>query len=220
MSKTEMRPARDKNHCWKCQSAPLGADLFCKTCHCIQPVNPNMDPFTRFGLHPAFEIDEDQVKTVHLQCMRKIHPDRFVTASPAEKTYAQEQAAALNAAMETLTDPLRRAEELLRLNGFLSDTNDQTAVSDPVFLMEMMDLQEELKNINDTHALVEMEACIKALWENAITNFKVLWPPQEIQPADPSLCQALEKLRYARKLELELRQLRARLRAQSPPAAE
>jgi len=73
-----------------------------------------------------------------------MHPDRFAAKSSKEKALSQAQATALNDAYETLTDPIKRAVYLLRHVGHQVDLDGAQTISDPVLLMEQMELREAL----------------------------------------------------------------------------
>lgn len=77
---------------------------------------------------------------------KRFHPDNFATASERDRLLAVQQAAQINDAYQTLKDPLRRAEYLLSLQGIEMNSEQQT-LQDPMFLMEQMELREELESV-------------------------------------------------------------------------
>lgn len=101
--------------------------------------------FELFGLPVAFEIDLEDLSLRYRDLQRTVHPDRFANASELEKRLSLQQTALINEAFQTLKSPLPRARYLLQLNDIILDDND-TAM-DPMFLMEQMELREELSEI-------------------------------------------------------------------------
>ena len=76
-----------------------------------------LNPFEIFGLVPKFELDEDQLQKKYLEVQRKVHPDRFASASDAEKRVAEQWAALINDAYHKLNDPVERGKLLCSMKG-------------------------------------------------------------------------------------------------------
>ena len=72
---------------------------------------------------------------------KELHPDRFASAPAAERVAALSKARALNDAYQTLKKPVPRAEYLLARAGVTIGDNERL---DPAFLMEILELREEL----------------------------------------------------------------------------
>jgi len=106
-------------------------------------IKPPEDYFTLFDLLPAYDLDPAVLAVRYRALQRSTHPDRFANASPAERRRAVERTAELNTAFQTLKDPMRRARHLLTLQGVNTDDETDT-VMDPGFLMEQMELREQL----------------------------------------------------------------------------
>ncbi|KAA3612833.1 MAG: hypothetical protein DWQ01_03785 [Planctomycetota bacterium] len=101
------------------------------------------DPFARLGLLRAFRVVEGDLVEAHRAASLRWHPDRFALAGEAARLQAEDEMALLNEAFDILKDPIRRAEALLTLEGFRkSETTDMS--SSPEFLMEMMELKEQV----------------------------------------------------------------------------
>lgn len=110
----------------------------------MQPT-PAKTHFELFGLPRSFEVDLQDLSLRYRDLQRTVHPDRFANASEQEKRLSLQQTALINEAFQTLKSPLSRARYLLQLNGISLDDND-TAM-DPGFLMEQMELREELGEV-------------------------------------------------------------------------
>ena len=105
-----------------------------------------MDYFTLFGLSAQYQVDIPALTTRFQDLQRQYHPDKFASATPAEQLASVQQSATINQAWQTLRNPLARAEYLLSLHGF-DLTSEQHTVRDTAFLMEQLELREELDEI-------------------------------------------------------------------------
>ena len=69
-----------------------------------------MSPFEIFGLKPQFRIDKQKLDEKYFEIQKKVHPDRFASASDAEKRVAQQWATLINDAYQKLSDPIQRGK--------------------------------------------------------------------------------------------------------------
>ncbi|MBL0219084.1 MAG: Fe-S protein assembly co-chaperone HscB [Myxococcales bacterium] len=99
------------------------------------------EPFTLLGFAPSFEIDLSALEKAFFEKSKELHPDRYATAPAAERVAALSKARALNDAYQILKKPVPRAEYLLQRAGVTIGANEQL---DPTFLMEILELREEL----------------------------------------------------------------------------
>jgi molecular chaperone HscB len=110
------------------------------------PVELSSNHFELFGLPLSFELDRGRLDARYRELQRQVHPDRFASASDQQRRISMQQAARLNEAYQVLKDPLRRGRYLLELRG--QDFDDQQqSLRDTAFLMEQMDLREELEAV-------------------------------------------------------------------------
>jgi molecular chaperone HscB len=105
-----------------------------------------MDYFSLFNLPIDYQIDIAALAPRYQELQRQYHPDRFAAASESEQMQAMQTATTVNQAYQTLKHPLRRAEYILSLQGF-DVQNEQQTMHDTVFLMEQLELREELDAI-------------------------------------------------------------------------
>jgi molecular chaperone HscB len=99
------------------------------------------DPFSLFGLAPAFELDEAELAERHRELSRALHPDRHVGTASSQRRAALGKAIEVNQAHRLLRDPLSRAEALLALHGLSSET---AGPAEQGLLLEIMELREAL----------------------------------------------------------------------------
>jgi molecular chaperone HscB len=81
---------------------------------------PNLSKnfFQFFGLEQKLGVDLEALQKRFYELSRQWHPDRFGRKSPAEQAEALEATAILNDGYRTLKDPVKRAEYLLKEEGF------------------------------------------------------------------------------------------------------
>lgn len=101
--------------------------------------------FELFGLEPGFRVDQSALAGRYRELQKVLHPDRFVTGSERERRLSVQSASLVNEAFRTLRDPLLRARYLLSLQG--TGTDDNQTTTDAEFLMEQMELREELADV-------------------------------------------------------------------------
>jgi len=108
----------------------------------------NANYFALFGLEPEFRLDLGQLAIRYRELARQVHPDRFADAPAREQRLAVEESARLNEAYQTLKSPSLRARYLLSLHG--EQVPLETTVQDPAFLMQQMELREELQALQES----------------------------------------------------------------------
>lgn len=111
--------------------------------------------FELFGLESTFNLDLTALESNYRKIQSASHPDRFVTASPADKLHSMQTATLANEAYQTLKSPACRAKYLLELQGINAIAETNTAMSAD-FLMQQMEWRETLE-------VAKTEKNIKAL---------------------------------------------------------
>lgn len=109
-------PAHGEGHhlCWSCREE-IGKGPFCLSCVKIQRLGEQENYFSIFGLELKYNIDQKRLKESFYELSKKLHPDFFTTASETERLYARDNSAIINKGLETLSDPIKRADYLLGL---------------------------------------------------------------------------------------------------------
>jgi molecular chaperone HscB len=119
--------------------------------------------FELFQLPARFEVDMDALDAAYREIQGRVHPDRFVNASDAEKRVAMQWATRANEAYQTLRHPQKRAQYLCELHGVDLQTESNTAM--PMdFLMQQMELREALADARaakDAAALDKLDAQVR-----------------------------------------------------------
>ena len=101
--------------------------------------------FELFQMPVMFEIDTQQLDAAYREVQGRVHPDKFVTATDAEKRVAMQWATRANEAYQTLKNPLKRAMYLCELNGVDLATESNTTMP-TAFLMQQIEWLEQLEN--------------------------------------------------------------------------
>ncbi|HEA26230.1 MAG TPA: Fe-S protein assembly co-chaperone HscB [Ectothiorhodospiraceae bacterium] len=104
--------------------------------------------FELFGLPVQFELDIGSIAQRYRELQRATHPDQFASGTEQEQRLAVQQAAQVNDAYQTIKSPLKRAQYLLQLKGNPLDETDTQM--DMGFLMQQMEMREELENVPNT----------------------------------------------------------------------
>ncbi|WP_145513803.1 co-chaperone HscB [Yersinia massiliensis] len=169
-----------------------------------------MDYFTLFGLPASYQVDGTQLTTRYQELQRQFHPDRFANQPERERLASLQQAATINDAYQTLKHPLKRAEYMLSLQGF-DLSNEQHTMHDTAFLMEQLELREELDAIErqpDAEAQLVAFNDRLALMTRTRTQQMV---EQLAQQQWESAADTVRKLRFLDKLQQQVEQLEERL---------
>lgn len=194
--------------CWSCKGPVASRALFCHTCGAVQAPG-STDHFTRLGLAPSFDIDDDKLEKQYLGFQRVLHPDRFAGKPAKERAMAEAQAVALNEAYETLDDPLKRATYLLRLKGVLSEAAADKTVNDPALLMEAMEKREALSEAESVDAIEKLTVDAAGDAIQMLSEISKAFADDDLAAANRSVL----RLKYLRKFLEEARLRRAALEA-------
>jgi molecular chaperone HscB len=119
--------------------------------------------FELFNLPARFDLDMGALDAAYREVQGRVHPDRFISATDAEKRVAMQWATRANEAYQTLKNPMKRAQYLCEINGVDLKTESNTAM--PMdFLMQQMEWREELgdaRAARDAEALDALDAQVR-----------------------------------------------------------
>ncbi|MEE9332410.1 MAG: Fe-S protein assembly co-chaperone HscB [Methylophilaceae bacterium] len=122
--------------------------------------------FTFFKLSPAFNIDTVVLKQNYRAIQSESHPDRFVSATPAEKLQSMQLATLANEAYQILKKPSSRAQYILQLQGI--DATQETNTSMPAdFLMQQMEWREALEDLKAEKNIDGLESLLDEMRQEA-----------------------------------------------------
>lgn len=131
-----------------------------------------MNYYEFYNFQPKFFIDEDLLKKQFYQYSKDFHPDFHALKSEDEQQKMLELSTLNNKAFFVLKSLNTRLEYLLKLNQVLVD--DEKYSLPPDFLMEMMDINEEIMelefdpNPDKIQSLILQEKAMQNELENEI----------------------------------------------------
>ncbi|MNS75914.1 Co-chaperone protein HscB [compost metagenome] len=169
-----------------------------------------MDYFTLFGLPVRYLVDGSLLASRYQDLQRQFHPDRFASQPERERLMALQQAATINEAYQTLKHPLKRAEYMLSLHGF-DLGNEQHTLRDTAFLMEQLELREELDAIERKAEAESLLADFGARVNKTVKQRTALMVQQLDNQQWPEAADTVRKLRFLDKLQQQVEQLEEKL---------
>jgi molecular chaperone HscB len=121
-----------------------------------------MDPFATLGLPRRYQLDARQLETNYRELQRVLHPDRHGSAPASQRRMNLLKAVEVNEAYRALKNEVTRAEALLAL--YAAGAPSEAGQEDPEFLMEVLELREEL---SEAHAAGDV-AAVRAMADRAL----------------------------------------------------
>lgn len=122
--------------------------LICSQCGA--PLAADLDLFAALGMPRLLQIDTADLEEAYHGLGRRIHPDRFVSASPELRDASLRATALVTKAYRTLRDPVSRGLYWLELHGHNLATNNKQVPPDLAELV--FDVQEELSELRMARA--------------------------------------------------------------------
>jgi len=117
--------------CWQCGTPDAGS-LFCRYCDGLQA--PTLDYFSFFGIDRRLKVDTEHLTQQYYTLSRLLHPDKYTNRSEVERRNSLDATAILNDGYRILKDPIKRAEYVLRGEGF--EIGEQRSKDVPPELLE------------------------------------------------------------------------------------
>lgn len=171
----------EPNVCWKCGLERKNITVFCEECKVIQNPHDTNNYFKVFNLDEKFDIDTNELRTKYRKMQSYLHPDKFSNSSDEEKEISANYSSFVNKAYSSLQVPLKRAEHLLELKG--DKLEEEQTVDDPEFLMEMMELNEELENTKDVDKLRQLDSKNRSELENIAKSIDECFRQNDLKQA-------------------------------------
>lgn len=167
--------------------------------------------FQLFQLPHSFQLDLAELKGRYRRLQLELHPDKHASSDSRQQRLSVQLTAQLNQAFDTLKSPLKRAEYMLGLSGHEVDFNSTTH-QDGAFLMQQMELREELESLKSQVSRGDdvAEASLAALQregdslaKNLYQQFEVHHSANEYDAAEKFVARAY----FVEKFKVELRQV-------------
>lgn len=199
--------------CWSCghkvTSSTLATfvPLACDACGIIQPVPKGASLFALLGVEPAIVLDLADLEAKFRHRQRSLHPDLYTLKSPREQELSAAASAAVNMAYQTLKKPMSRLRYVLELEGnavLSEDAGGGGKISDPSFLMEIMDLRETIESCTSQADLKLIGVRNQERIQSALGLVEKHYAAQDID----ALASEAVKLQYFTKIEEEIEEAR------------
>jgi molecular chaperone HscB len=129
------------------------------------------DHFSLFGLPRKLWIEMSTLEKKFLELSWKLHPDKFVNASPADQELSLKGSSELNDAYRALRDPVARVEYLLELEGMRKE-GEHKQQAPPELLEEVFELNESLDELREAKTSGGDLSSLKHRLESAEKNFQ------------------------------------------------
>ncbi|XP_005110339.1 iron-sulfur cluster co-chaperone protein HscB [Aplysia californica] len=191
-----------KRDCWNCgrDTNPRTELFFCE-CGVVQKPAHELTFFDLMQMEPSFDVDLIELGKTFRETQKKLHPDKFSIKSKEEQMLAEQQSSLLNKAYNTLQKSLSRALYILELQGITISESDN--FTDPEFLMEVMDVNEQISNANSISDVNELNSINDGKIEECITEISALFRENRLSDAK----NATMKLRYYTTIQERMKEL-------------
>ena len=163
-------------------------------------MNLQSNDFELFAVPARFAQDRAQLDARWKDLQREAHPDRFAAQGAAAQRVAMQWSARINEAYQRLKDAKRRAAYLCELHGAPIQAENNTAMP-PDFLMQQMDLREQLDDADSAEALDEVDAESRRLGRDMLQKIE---QQIDVQQDWPAAAQSVRALMFLDKLAADI----------------
>ncbi|HEY8784407.1 MAG TPA: Fe-S protein assembly co-chaperone HscB [Mucilaginibacter sp.] len=120
-----------------------------------------MNYFDFYGIPESFKPNIVLLKKKFYELSKQHHPDYYANENEEKQQEILELSTLNNKAWQTLSDPYKRLEYILKSHDLLLEGAKPQLPSD--FLMEMMDINERLMEVDDAEQLAHLTAEVLAI---------------------------------------------------------
>ena len=161
------------------------------------------DHFELLGLPVRYAVDPERLERGYRDLQSQVHPDRFASATEAERRVAMQWASRANEALRTLRDPVGRARYLLQLKGYDTEEETNTAMP-PDFLMQQMEWREAVAGARAARNAGALERLRADIAHARSDMLRILERALDADANFVAGCSLVRKLRFLEKLEEEI----------------
>nr|WP_314899238.1 Fe-S protein assembly co-chaperone HscB [uncultured Deefgea sp.] len=166
-------------------------------------INFSLSHFALFDLPEAFAIDAKLLDTHYRESVAQYHPDRFATASEADRRMSLQATTHINEAYQTLKSGLARGRYLLKLANV--DTQEETNTAMPMdFLMAQMEWREGISDAKASQNLDALENLASEMRAEIQALESKLGAQIDTQKDYIHAAMSVRKLRFMEKLDQEI----------------
>ena len=163
-----------------------------------------MNYFSLFGMPVKFDINSEMLEQKYQILQRITHPDKYAGASEQEQRLYLQKNTEINDAYHVLSSVILRGEHLLDVRN-VPRASEQETIGDTEFLMQQMDLREQLASAYEE---VEFEILRRTI-RDSIADYHDRISMLLNENTDKSNAQAaieLNKLKFLVKLSVETKE--------------
>src|ERR1700743_1379736 len=117
--------------------------------------------FEFYDIPESFHPNQADLKKKFYQLSKEYHPDFYANEDDEKQQEILELSTLNNKAFQTLSDPYKRLEYILKTHDLLEEGAKPQLPAD--FLMEMMDINERLMEVDDAEQLAHLTAEVLAI---------------------------------------------------------
>lgn len=161
--------------------------------------------FELFGLPVQFAIDLSLLDQHYRKLQAEVHPDRFVTSTPAERLRSMQLATQANEAYQTLKHPTMRARYLLKLQDV--DTHEESNTAMPAdFLMLQMEWREAIEEAEDAGDIGALDQLLRQMRQQAKALHESLHIALDEHRDHSTAAETVRKLSFIDKMRSDIEQ--------------
>ena len=128
-----------------------------------------MNYFDLFDIRVSLNIDKSSLAKKYFELQKKYHPDFYTQANEDEQQEVLEKSSAINKALKIFQNKDSTIKYVLQLKGLLQE--EEKYPLPPDFLMEVMELNENLHVDSTTEAITSFENTIYADVKKIIEDY-------------------------------------------------
>ena len=161
------------------------------------------DHFALFGLPRRYSIDLSELERLYREVQTRVHPDKHVNLSDAERRLAMQWSTQANEAYQTLRQPLQRARYMLRLAGIDVALESNTAMPAD-FLMQQMEWREALEEVTHSADYPALEQLHVRMRQEMSDQYRLLDQQLSDAPNYYAAAGTVRQMMFQEKLLLEI----------------
>jgi molecular chaperone HscB len=166
--------------------------------------------FSLFHLPENFSVDLVALDANYRKLQAEVHPDKFVTATPAERLKSMQTATLANEAYQTLKNPTARARYMLESQGFAVLEESNTAMPAD-FLMLQMEWREAIEDAKFAKDISALDAQLATMQTMAKSLQEKLSASLSNKNTFPEAAQIVRKLSFIDKVSSDVKNIIAQL---------
>jgi len=164
-----------------------------------------MNYFEFYKLPVRFFLDKKELKRLFLTYSKQYHPDFYTQDSEAEQERVLELSTINNQAYKTLSNLDSRIKYVLEIKGLL--TEGERYQLSPDFLMEMMDINEQLMDLQfeaDKTVIGALQKEVGDLTQNLFSEVEELLKNYENKPEQEKKLEKIKEYYYKKRYLLRI----------------